>query len=253
MEYMDLVSIITPLYNSEKFILQTAKSVLEQTYTNWEWIIIDDCSTDSSLQLVTELARQDSRVKIIRNTINLRTSKTRNRGIEEAKGKYIAFIDSDDIWLKEKLETQIHYMKSKNLLFTYHPYKKFYESEKIVGHSIYVPDRVNHEDLLKTCSIGTLSVVYDQEALGKMYMGELDKREDFICWLSILKKIDFGYRVDKPLALYRIDKKSYSSNKLEVAKLQWRVYREFEGFNPFKSMIYFMFYSLYGYLKHKII
>lgn len=252
---MELVSIITPLYNAEKWILETANSVKAQTYSNWEWIIVNDCSTDSSLKLVEELAATDGRIKVITNSVNLKTAKTRNRGIREAKGRYIAFIDSDDIWVPEKLEKQISFMKKNGVSFSYHAYKKFRDSLACQGAVINVPESVDYKELLKTNSIACLSAIYDVEILGKIEMPDGYKaREDYLTWLKILRTRNIkAYGLSDCLGYYRILNNSYSGNKIEVSKIQWKLYREVEKLNLFQAIPTFIFYLLNGFLKYRVI
>lgn len=250
---MDLVSIITPLYNAEAWIEETAESIFKQTHTNWEWIIINDCSKDASYSIVEKLAAKDSRIKILNNETNLKTARTRNRGIQAASGKYLAFIDSDDIWHPEKLEKQISFMKATGAKLSFHAYRKFRKSIENQGQTIQVPEKVNYKDLLKSNVIACLSAMYDAEALGKVEMPDGYKaREDYLCWLRILKRIDFAYGMNECLGFYRILNTSYSANKLEVAKFQWKLYREVEKLNLFSSTVNFIFYSLHGIIKNKI-
>lgn len=250
---MDLVSIITPVYNSERYILATAQSIFSQSYSNWEWIIVDDCSTDDSLKVIEQFAKNEPRITILKNSTNLQAAKSRNRAIEHARGRYIAFIDSDDIWVSEKLMMQIAFMKKKDIAFSYHSYKKFYGDMDYIGALINVPVVVSKQDILRTCSIATLSVVYDTKIVGKVPMGTIDKREDLICWLKILNKSAYAYGMTESLGFYRVHFNSYSANKIEVAKLQWKVYREIEKLNLFHSLVYFFFYSLNGIIKRGVI
>lgn len=249
---MDLVSIITPLYNAEKFIQETAESIFAQSYPHWEWIVVNDCSSDASSEIIEKYATLDPRIKLIKNEKNLKTAQTRNRGIAQAKGKYIAFIDSDDIWHPEKLSKQIEFMKRTGSSFSYHAYRKFRGSVDNTGNLITVPDELSYTDLLKSNQIACLSAVYDAETIGKFDMPDGYKaREDYLCWLNILKTIPAAHGINECLGYYRVLPNSYSSNKLEVAKLQWRVYREVEKLNVAQSAIYFLFYSCLGFIKSK--
>jgi glycosyltransferase involved in cell wall biosynthesis len=252
---MDLVSIITPLYNAEAFIEETAQSIFNQTYANWEWIIINDCSKDSSLEIAQKLASKDARIKVLSNEQNLKTAQTRNNGIRESRGKYIAFIDSDDIWHPKKLETQVKFMKETGAKLSYHAYRKFRANISNQGDLITVPDKLNYVDLLKSNFIACLSAMYDAEALGRVEMPDGYKaREDYLTWLKILRTTnEYAYGTNECLGYYRILNNSYSANKLEVAKLQWKLYREVEKLNIIKAALNFTFYSLNGIIKNKII
>lgn len=251
---MDLVSIITPLYNAEAWIEETADSIFQQTYTNWEWIIINDYSKDSSYSKVQKLAENDWRIKLLNNDQNLKTALTRNRGIREAKGKYIAFIDADDIWHPLKLEKQISFMKETGAELSYHAYRKFRGTIDNLGSIVHVPETVNYRELLKSNVIACLSAVFDAESLGKVEMPDGFKaREDYLCWLKILKTTEKAYGMSDCLGYYRVHHTSYSSNKFEVAGLQWSLYRNHERLNIFQSAVNFSFYLFNGYLKSKII
>lgn len=251
---MEKVSIITPLYNAEMYILATAQSVLNQSYTNWEWIVVNDCSSDNSVKLVESLASCDPRIKLIHNSTNLKTAQTRNKGIREASGRFICFLDSDDLWHPEKLKNQVEFMLKNDYEFTFHAYKKFRESFENRGATIPVPDCVDYRDLLKTNSIACLSAMYDAKKLGKVYMPDGYKaREDYLCWLSILKRGYRAYGFNKPLGFYRILPRSYSANKLEAARNQWLLYRNHEKLNLVDCCINFSFYALNGFIKYSVI
>ena len=161
-----LVSIITPSYKSEKFISQTIESVLGQTYQNWEIIIVDDVSPDNSNKIIEEYSKKDSRIKLIKLEKNSGAAVARNIAIEESKGRYIAFLDADDIWKPEKLEKQIEFMRKNNYAFTYTAYEKVDENGVVFG-KIGVPLKVSYNQLLRTCVIGCLTAVYDREKLAK--------------------------------------------------------------------------------------
>jgi teichuronic acid biosynthesis glycosyltransferase TuaG len=244
----DLVSIITPLHQSGEFIEETISSVISQTYTNWEMIVVDDGSTDSGPEKVKNFMIKDHRVKLLKNQRNSGPAVTRNNGIEIAKGRFIAFLDSDDIWEPNKLEIQLKFMTDNNYAFTYTAYDKISENGSPFGR-IDVPRQVSYTDLLKTCSIGCLTVIYDTQQIQKVYMPIINKRQDFALWLKILKKIPFAYGLNLPLAKYRLRNNSISGNKWKASQFQWKVYREIEKINFFKSAYYFSFYTFNGFIK----
>lgn len=246
----NLISIIVPSYNSSKFIAQTIDSVLAQTYQNWEMIIVDDKSPDNSNNIIKEFYQKDNRIKLIQLEKNSGPAIARNIGIKEAKGRYIAFLDSDDLWLPHKLETQVNFMKEKNIPFTYSSYKLIDEENNNLGEFI-VPERVTYSLILKTNPIGCLTAIYDTEFFRKVYMPNILKRQDYGLWLKLLKQILFTYGIKEPLAIYRIRKNSISSNKLKAAKYQWKVYREVEKLPLLKSIYYFINYAYYGIKKYK--
>ncbi|MCS5420420.1 MULTISPECIES: glycosyltransferase family 2 protein [Psychrilyobacter] len=246
----ELVSIITPLYNAEKYIEATINSVQGQTYKNWEMIIVDDCSKDNSYNLVVKLAEQEKRIKLIENKANSGVTKTRNKGIELAKGKYIAFLDADDLWKKEKLEKQISFMKKNKVLISYTGYEKINENGTIRGE-IKVPKNVTYHESLKGNIMGCLTVIYNCEKLGKKYFKELKMSEDHVLWLEILKDTD-SYGVEESLAQYRVLGNSRSSSKIDAIKFQWEINRKIEKLTRIESVYYFINYLWYGYRRYKV-
>jgi glycosyltransferase involved in cell wall biosynthesis len=198
-----LISIITPSYNSCEFISQTINSVLAQSFSNWEMIIVDDCSVDDSIHVINDFIQKDSRIKLILNDKNEGAAVCRNKAIESASGKYIAFLDSDDLWEPFKLEKQINFMEENDVPFTYSSYALIDEQ----GHSLHriiTPNaQLNYFDLLRENQIGCLTAIYDQEVLGKCYMPLIRKRQDYGLWLSILKISPIAYRAPGVLAKYR--------------------------------------------------
>lgn len=245
-----LVSIITPLYNSEKYIAETIESVLAQTYSNWEMIIVDDCSKDNSTKIVEEYQKKDRRIKLYRNEINKGVSYTRNRAIDLSQGKYIAFLDSDDLWKKEKLEKQIKFMEEKNVVLSYTAYEKINEDGSKRGE-VRVPDKLDYEELLKNCLIGFLTAIYRKEEL-KDFKFINSKAEDYIFWLSILKKIEYAYGINEILASYRVLNNSRSSNKIDIVKFHWKIYRKIEKLSLLRSIYYYFIYIKRGLKRYKI-
>ena len=245
-----MVSIITPLHNAEKFIAQTIESVLVQTYQEWEMIIVDDLSLDHSISIVEIYVQKDPRIKLIKQKQKSGPAGTRNRAIEAAQGQYIAFLDADDLWMPEKLEKQISFMTKHDLAFTYSSYKVINMDDEALTTFVTLPD-ISYESMLKTCSVGCLTAVYDREKLGKMYMPILPKRQDYALWLSILKKIGKAKGLLEPLAYYRIGQTSVSSNKINAASWQWKVYRDVEQLSLTKSMYYFVNYVYFGIKKYR--
>lgn len=244
MKQEPLVSIITPLYNSEKFIGETIESVLNQTYKNWEMIIVNDCSKDNGPKIVEEYCKKDNRIKLFNNEKNMGVSFTRNKAIDISKGKYIAFLDSDDLWKKEKLEKQINFMEKENIILSYTSYEKINEDGSKRG-VIEVPLSLDYKELLKNCLIGFLTAIYRKEEL-KNERFQNTKVEDYIFWLNILKKIDYAYGINENLASYRVLNNSRSSNKVDIVKFHWKIYSEIEKLGFFKSLYYFIIYIYRG-------
>lgn len=234
----NLVSIITPLYNGEIFIESTIKSLRAQTYQDWEVIVVDDVSRDNGPEMVENYVKNDKRIKLIKLEKNSGGAVARNRAIEEAKGKYIAFLDSDDLWQPEKLEKQVKFMEENNYDFTYTWYEKIDEEGNKLNEIVKSKGKVNYNELLKSNQIGCLAAMYNVEKLGKIYMPLIRKRQDYALWLQVLKRIDYGYCLEENLAQYRIVNGSVSSNKINLIKYNWKLFREIEKLSIFKSFYY---------------
>lgn len=243
---MSLVSVIMPSYNSESYIAESITSVINQTYEKWELIIIDDCSTDNTTSIVNSF--NDKRIKLIKNTENLGAAKSRNIGIKAASGRFIAFLDSDDLWEKSKLEIQISFMQENNLPFSYSAYMKINESGNILGE-VPVPELINRKKLLKTCYIGCLTAIYDSNEIGKILMPTNTQREDYATWLQIIRKTKYFKGINKPLAYYRIHKNQNSRKKIKMAYENWRLYRDQECLTLCQSLYFFSNYAIRGFLR----
>lgn len=245
----DLVSVITPCYNAKRFIEQCINSVIDQSYKNWEMIICDDCSSDDSKQIIQKYISIDKRIKLIQLTKNKGVANARNEAIKSAKGRYIAFLDSDDVWISEKLQKQLDFMQKNNLSFTYSSYDLIDEEGRFIGN-FDIKGEITYKSMLKTCSVGCLSAIYDTKILGKLYM-QNQGHEDYVLWLRIMKKINTTKGLNESLAKYRISKKSLSSNKFKSASWQWKIYRKIEKLNIFLSLYYFAHYVYNGFIKYK--
>ncbi|VBB09405.1 nucleotide-diphospho-sugar transferases [Lucifera butyrica] len=239
----DLVSIITPLYNSEAFIAGTIESVRRQTYRHWEMLIIDDGSADNGPEIVEMVQRQEPRIRLFRLKDNWGGAVARNWGIREAKGRYVAFLDSDDLWHPEKLGEQIRFMQMNHYPFTFTEYDLINEKGDLLNRRICCPETLNYAEQLKYNHLGCLTAIYDACELGKVLMPEIRKRQDYALWLQILKKCGRGYGLQKSLAYYRLRSHSVSANKLELIKWNWRLYREVEQFSRLKSC-YYVFHNI---------
>lgn len=244
------ISIITPSYNSSGFISNTIGSVIDQAVSNWELIIVDDCSTDNSVEVIQGFVDKDPRIKLIQLTENSGAAVARNKGIEAAKGRYIAFLDSDDAWSPDKLEKQLAFMQANDYPFTFAAYDKVDEAGKVFGH-VGVPDKVTYSDLLKSCSIGCLTAMYDTEFFGKVYMPLIRKRQDLGLWLKLLKKTKYAYGLNETLGFYKVRKDSISANKKSAALFTWRLYRDIEKLSLPKASYYFSHYAVRGLLRTK--
>ncbi|KON86548.1 glycosyl transferase [Sporosarcina globispora] len=247
----DLISIITPSFNSSKYISSAIQSVKAQTFQNWEMIIIDDCSSDETLEKVKSEMKHESRIKVIQLQKNMGPAYARNIGITAAKGNYISFLDSDDIWLPQKLEKQLMFMKKKHIAFSYTNYRIMNGNGDISTEVINIPPKTTYNNLLKNTAIGTLTVMLDIKEVGDVQMPLYrDCSEDFGLWLSILSKGIHAYGLNEELALYRKCENSLSSNKLKSAQKTWNTYRKVEKINFLSALWYFVHYSLNALKKH---
>lgn len=244
-----LVSIITPSYNSSRFIEDSVRSVLNQTYNNFELIIIDDCSKDDSWQLIQELIKQDDRIQIYRLEQNSGAAMARNFGIQVANGKYLTFLDSDDLWDEDKLEKQVHFMQENHYVFTFTNYRMIDERGNLLNRIVECPKIIEYKELLRNTTIGCLTVMLNIEKLGKVTMPNLQP-EDTALWLRILRNNHKAYCLQETLASYRVVGNSASNNKLKVAKKMWVVYRKSENINRWKASWYFVNYAWNAVKKH---
>ncbi len=247
----ELVSIITPSFNSEKYIAQTIQSVQNQTYTNWELIIIDDASVDDTTTIVKKIAAIDLRITLIVLEQNSGASKARNQGIKNAKGNYLTFLDADDIWFPNFIENSINTIKKTKIPFVFSSYKRSNEELKFVYSDFIVPQKVTYTDILKTNSISCLTAFIDVKKLGIKYMPNILKRQDMGLWLSYLKEIPYAYGIQEPQAIYRIRKNSLSRNKSALIKYQWQFYREVEKLSVFHSAYYMLHWMYRGFMKYR--
>lgn len=234
-----LVSIVTPVYNSEKYLVDNITSVKAQTHTNWEHILVDDCSTDSSEALIKSFQEKDPRIKYHRLVSNSGAGIARNKAIEMAGGSYIAFLDSDDQWHPEKLEKQLNFMKKNAYHFTFTDYDMVDEEGQKLSKYIKCKPVVTYKSALYKNPIGCLTVMYDVDFFDKQYMPSIRKRQDYGLWLILLKKTN-GYGLNECLASYRTGNESISANKLDLLKYEWKIYREVEGLSWFESAFYLL-------------
>lgn len=249
--YTPLVSIIMPSYNSSATIRDSIESIQRQTYPHWELLITDDCSSDDTIDILKDIAASDPRITIFLNQKNCGAGVSRNNSIAKSSGKYIAFLDSDDLWLDSKLEKQVKFMCENRIFLSYTRYQKI-NTENVIGKIIVPPEKVNYSELLKSNVIGCLTAMYDAEKLGKVYMPVIRKRQDMALWLKILERVDNACCVNEVLAYYREGHNSLSSNKVTILAAQWDFYHNYLGFNILKSCYYFFFYIIRAFLKHKV-
>lgn len=239
----ELVSVVTPVYNAEKYIEHTIASVLMQTYPNIEHILVDDCSSDTSRIIIEKLAQEDSRIKYIKLDVNSGAAVARNTGIENAKGRYIAFIDSDDIWKVNKVEKQLHFMEDNKFAFTYTNYETISTDGEIKKATMNVPEKINYTGLLKNTAIACSTVIIDRGIIGDFRMPLVRKGQDTATWLMILKNLSYAYGLNEVLTSYRKVPGSISSNKIQALKRTWNTYYNIEKLPFFKAVYYFLYYS----------
>ncbi len=240
----DTVSIITAVYNAGSTLRETVESVMAQYYTRWELILIDDCSTDDSREVMESLALADDRIRCLYNDKNSGVALTRNYGIREARGRYIAFLDSDDTWDVDKLSRQLEFMEKVDSPFTYTSIRIMDEDGHPTGKERHVPDRVDHKMLLMGDPMPCLTIVIDTERIPKekIYMPDMH-HEDYAAFLNCLRDGAVARGLDEVLASYRVSRSSVSGNKLKTATWQWRILRDQEGLSVFKSFYYLCTYA----------
>jgi glycosyltransferase involved in cell wall biosynthesis len=242
------VSIITPSYNSVKYIAQTIRSVQEQTLADWELLITDDCSTDETIAIINSFAANDSRIRLFTLPQNSGPGVARNHSINQATGKYIAFLDADDVWKREKLEKQISFMQNSGSHFTFSFYDCMDENGQLINQCVEAPKTLAYRQLFFCNYVGNLTGIYDSDYFGKIPVSAIKKRQDWIVWLTILKKLKYAQPVPESLAIYRIRTGSVSSSKVNLLKYNFAVYRNFHRLNVIAAlgcMIVFLFTQLF--------
>ncbi len=232
MQDFGLVSVITPTYNCARFIEETIKSVQAQTYMNWEMLIIDDCSTDNTAEIVLEYSKRDKRIKYHQLEKNSGAAIARNMALRMAHGRWMAFLDSDDLWLPKKLESQLNFMIRNNYAFTYHRYIEISENDEPLGISVGGKKRVNFFDMYSCCWPGCLTVIYDTNIIGLIQIPNIKKNNDTALWLKAIRKANC-YFLDESLAKYRRRKGSITPPDIKT-KISWHytLFREVENLNP---------------------
>lgn len=245
---MDLVSVIIPVYNCGDYIKETIDSVLNQTYSNFEVIIVDDCSTDNTSSVIKSF--NSNKIKYFRLDINSGAAIARNNAIHYSTGTYLAFLDADDLWDKYKLEKQINFMIKNNYTCTSTLYQKIDSNSKKINWISKHFFKRDYELLLKRCP-GNSTVIYNCSKLGKIYIPNVRKRNDYVMWLSLIKKSNYMYELDEVLSFYRIRNDSLSNKKSKLVKYQWHVYREIEKLSFFKSIYILSIYIVRGLLRIK--
>lgn len=249
-----LVSIITPMYKGEAFVGDAIESVLHQSYADWEMIIVDDCSPDGGAGIRVVQQYKDDRIKLIASKVNKGSSGARNTALREAKGRYIAFLDSDDIWHPEFLQEQLGFMQAHKAAMVFSSYRRIDECTKEeVLRPFIVPPKVNYKDILKSNPIFPSTLVYDRERCGlPLFNEELGSmRDDYVYLLGMLKQVDYAYGNRNVLVDYRIRKSSVTGDKKKVIIPQWNVLRKVEKLPLWKCCYCIMCWAVISYFKYR--
>jgi len=244
----DLVSIVMPAYNVDTFIAEAIASVHAQTYTHWNLIVVDDCSSDGTGRVAREWTERDPRVKLLSSPVNGGTSAARNLGLSHCAGRYLAFLDADDVWLADKLEKQLAFMSRRNAGFSFTAYQKFRSAGP--GSVIGASRTVSWRDMLKGNRIGCSTVMLDTRLFPQIrFPTGLGRQEDYALWLSLLRGGGLAYGLNEPLVRYRVHEASKSARKLPSVTAQWLVYRELEKLPPLHAAWYLSHYAVRGVIK----
>jgi len=252
MKKQPLISIITPTYNADRFIRLTIESVLSQNYHHWEMIIVDDCSSDNTVNVIEAYVKKDPRIKLNILRVNAGAAAARNKALDNAKGDYIAFLDADDLWLPEKLSKQVAFCQKNNALFCFSGYRKITEKGVEYGDVVdgYGLDSIDYWGLLKKkVVLGCLTVMVRSDVIGSMRMKPLRTGQDFVFWLDILRGGIVAHNMKDCVALYRITSGSISRNKFKRARQQWYIYRHVENFSKVSASWYFINYLIRSILR----
>lgn len=239
---LPLVSIITPSYNAEKFISKTIDSVINQTYLNWEMIIVDDCSTDNTISIIKSICSQENRIIFIENKKNVGAAETRNIALKKAKGNFIAFLDSDDIWFHKKLENQINFMLEKSIPISFTSYQLINEKGQTLNKVINAVDSISYKEYLKNTIIGMSTSMINTSLVKPFRFENIRTRQDTMLWITLLKRGHVAYGIKEVLVKYTVRSNSISANKYKAAAKVWDLYYNMEKMNFIKSSYYFMFY-----------
>ena len=251
MENQPLVSVIMPCYNMASYISDSIKSVVDQTYPHWELLVVDDASTDETVNIIKSYAQSDARIRFAVKKQNSGIADTRNQCIQMAQGRFLAFLDADDIWHPEKLEKQLNFMTEKNIGFSYSTYDWIDEDGKTLNRFINTIGNLDYETYLRNTIIGCSTVMVDVKITGDVVVPKFRTSEDTATWLDILKKGFLAYAIDEPLVSYRIRRRSASSNKLKASFDLWKVYRRHEKLPFFKAIQCFSCYA-YNAIKKRL-
>lgn len=245
------VSIITPAFNAEKLVQATIDSVLSQSFSDWEMLVVDDFSRDATCQVVERAGSRDSRVRLLRHTVNQGPAAARDTAVQVARGRFIAFLDSDDLWLPGKLERQLAFMSANAAPLSFTQFRRMSAAGDVVGRLIPVPDTLTYEDLLKNTAIATSTVIVDREKVGPFRMPRT-YYDDYALWLQLLRPGHVARGLPEDLMRYRVMNRSVSRNKLRSAAMVWEVYRNVERLSIPRSLWCFANYATRGAFKYRV-
>ncbi|HDY8179557.1 TPA: glycosyltransferase family 2 protein [Vibrio vulnificus] len=249
MKNKEKVSIIMPAYNSGKTIRDSIDSVIAQSYSNWELLVIDDGSSDDTVAVVESIGLVN--IKLLRNIYAKGAAGARKTGIEYSDSRFVAFLDSDDIWDDRKLEKQLDFMSVSGAAFVYSDYSTFKDKASNIITIVKTPKKISYNDLIKSCMIGCLTVVLDRTAFDKFDF-PITPKEDYAFWLKLLKQVEYAYRVPDTNSSYRLSSNSLSGKKIKEIRKQWIVVYCIEKTPLFKSLYYMACYALSGVIKHYV-
>jgi teichuronic acid biosynthesis glycosyltransferase TuaG len=237
-----------PIYNVEAFISDSIRSVIKQSFQDWELIVVDDVSADTSVDCVKALCAEDDRIRLIELERNSGSAIARNTAIEHSKGRYIAFLDGDDLWLPHKLERQLTFMQETDTAFSYSAYARIDEAGQNLP-PVGVPEKLRYQDLLKTCYVGCLTAIYDTNVFGKRFMPLIRQGQDFALWLDLLRSGKEAKGLNELLAIYRVRPHSISANKIKGSSYIWYIFTRLEQMSRMKAAFYFGQYAIRGVIR----
>jgi teichuronic acid biosynthesis glycosyltransferase TuaG len=246
------VSVIMPAHNAARFLDEAIGSVAAQTFTDWEMIVVDDDSADSTRAIVERWAASDRRIRLVRQSPQQGAAAARNRALAETRGRYVAFLDSDDLWRPEKLEAQVAFMRETGAVFSFAGYSVIDERGRPMGRAVRAPERVDYRFLLRNTIIGCLTVMLDRSRLGPLRMPSHRQHEDLSLWYELLKRGVVAMGIPRDLALYRVVRGSASRNKLRSALDMWRVYRDQERLSLPSAVLCYAQYAWNAFRKNPI-
>lgn len=246
----NLVSIITPAWRAENYIQSTIQSVQKQTYQEWEMLIVDDCSPDNTCKMIEDAGRDDYRISLIRQHENGGPARARNTALGRARGRWVAFLDSDDLWLPDKLENQLDFHEQQGARISFTEYRRISADARKTGRLIEIPEKLTYASLLSNTAIATSTVIVDRNLTGNFEMKPI-YYDDFGCWLDLLRSGGFAAGLKQDLMRYRVMEGSVSRNKWRSAMEVWKTYREVEHLDPFHSAWHFSQYAINALMKYR--